>query len=222
MTAFRLDAAGIAPRRGRSIPLYPELTKAAEHLFATSALACFAAGVRIDTADGPCPVHEIEEESLVHTLDNGLQPVRRVLSKKVEGTGSLAPVVFRAGALGNKRDLVVSPHHRILLSGWRAELLVGSLEVLASARDLVNGDTVFRLPVAEVEYVHLLFDRHEVIFAEGVATESYHPLLGHTAEDGHDTLAELMRLFPALEAEAQGFGPAARPTLTSGEACLFR
>lgn len=222
MTAFRLDATGIPHRRGRSAPLYPELTKAAEHLFATSALACFAAGVCIDTADGPRPVEEIEEESLVHTLDNGLQPVRRVLSKKVEGRGALAPVVFRAGALGNPRDLIVSPHHRILLSGWRAELLVGSPEVLASARDLVNGDTVFRLPVAEVEYVHLLFDRHEVILAERVATESYHPLLGHPAGDGRDTLAELMTLFPALEAESRGFGPAARPTLSAEEARLFR
>ncbi|MEY4984727.1 MAG: hypothetical protein RIR62_2993, partial [Pseudomonadota bacterium] len=105
-------------------------------------LACFARGVAVDTASGPCPIEEIEEESLVHTLDNGLQPVRRVLSKKVDGTGPLAPVVFRAGVIGNVRDLVVSPNHRVLLSGWQAELLAGTEETLAPARDLVNGKTI--------------------------------------------------------------------------------
>lgn len=222
MTVFCVDAFGIVPSHPESNPSLPILYAAAEHLFRSSALACFAAGVRIDTAHGLCPVNEIEEESLVRTLDHGLQPVRRVLSKKVDGTGALAPVVFRAGVLGNAVDLVVSPHHRMLLTGWRAELLFGTHEALASARDLVNGDTVFRLPVAEVEYVHLLFDRHEIIWSEGVKTESYHPLLGDDADRATETEAELLTLFPGLAAEAARFGPAARMTLDTGEARLFR
>lgn len=222
MAMVRSDAFGIKPGSGAAQPQHASLYDAAEYLFMTSGRACFVAGSLIDTALGPCPVEEIEEESLVHTLDHGLQPVRRVLSKKVEGTGSLAPVVFRAGVLGNGRDLVVSPNHRILLSGWQAELLFGSPEALASARDLVNGDTVFRLPMAEVEYVHLLFDRHEIIWSEGVASESYHPLLADAATRAPDVQAELLSLFPQLEAAAARFGPAARLTLDAAEARLFR
>lgn len=196
------------------------LNRAAE-VFGTSILACFTRGMRIETDQGPVPIEAIEEGYLIHTLDNGLQPVRRVLSKTVQGVGALAPVVFRAGVLGNVRDLVVSPHHRVLLSGWQAELLVDRPEALAMARDLVNGSTIHHRPMAQVEYFHLLFDRHEVVFVEGAATESYHPLLPDSDIRSPATQAELMALFPHLELQAQVFGPAVRPTLTPEEAALF-
>ena len=203
-------------------PATDALLDRAAQVFGTSVLACFARGTRLETDRGAIPVEEIEEESLVRTLDNGLQPVRRVLSKRVEGLGTLAPVVFRAGVLDNARDLVVSPHHRVLMSGWQAELVAGCPEALVMAKDVVNGKTVLRLPMAEVEYFHLLFDRHEIIFAEGTATESYHPLLQDSHVRASDTQAEVLSLFPELAVEVALFGPAVRPTLTQAEAMLFR
>lgn len=212
----------LEPRARATARCGDALLDRAAQVFGTSVLACFTRDTRIETERGPCPVEEIEEETLVRTLDHGLQPVRRVLSKKVEGLGVLAPVVFRAGVLGNARDLVVSPHHRILLTGWQAELLAGCAEALVMAKDVVNGKTVLRLPMAEVEYIHLLFDRHEILFAEGAPTESYHPLLGDSDSRSPATQAELLALFPGLDAEARAFGPAARPTLTPIEATLLR
>lgn len=203
-------------------PAADALLDRAAQVFGTSVLACFARGTQLETDRGAVPVEEIEEESLVRTLDNGLQPVRRVLSKRVEGLGTLAPVVFRAGVLDNVRDLVVSPHHRVLMSGWQAELVAGCPEALVMAKDVVNGKTVLRLPMAEVEYFHLLFDRHEIVFAEGTATESYHPLLQDSHVRAPDTQAEVLALFPELAAEVALFGPAVRPTLTPTEAMLFR
>lgn len=203
-------------------PAADALLDRASQVFGTSVLACFARGTRLLTDRGDIPVEEIEEENLVRTLDNGLQPVRRVLSKRVEGLGTLAPVMFRAGVLGNVRDLVVSPHHRVLMSGWQAELVAGCPEALVMAKDVVNGQTVLRLPMAEVEYFHLLFDRHEVIFAEGAMTESYHPLLPDSHLRAPDTQAEMLALFPDLAVEVALFGPAVRPTLTPTEAMLFR
>lgn len=211
----------VAP--GRLIgPAAEALLSRAAQVFGTSVLACFARGTQLETDRGMVPVEEIEEESLVRTLDTGLQPVRRVLSKRVEGLGVLAPVVFRAGVLGNVRDLVVSPHHRVLMSGWQAELVAGCPEALVMAKDVVNGKTVLRLPMAEVEYFHLLFDRHEVVFAEGAATESYHPLLPDSHMRAPETQGEMLALFPDLAVEVALFGPAVRPTLTPAEAMLFR
>ncbi|MES2843737.1 MAG: Hint domain-containing protein [Pseudomonadota bacterium] len=189
--------------------------------FDTTNLACFVRGTRIETEHGMLPVEEIGDGTLVRTLDNGLQPVRRVLSKEVAGIGPLAPVVFTKGVLGAERDLLVSPQHRMLLRGWQAELLIGCDETLAAAKHLVNGETVYQRQMPQVEYFHLLFDRHEIVFCEGVASESYHPLLQDSNDRAPATQAELMDIYPELTAEMLAFGPAVRPSLKAYEARLF-
>lgn len=194
----------------------------AERVFEQTRLACFASGTRIETASGLCEVQDITDGTLILTADHGLQPVRRVLAKRVDGTGDLAPVRIAAGTLGNVRDLYVSPHHRMVLSGWQAELLTGEPEVLVAAGQLASGsDRIHRQPVGTVDYLHLLFDRHEIIFAEGAATESYHPLSHDADQRAPGTQAELRMLFPELwtgNAEIR----TARPCITPYEAALFR
>ncbi|MEL7257275.1 MAG: Hint domain-containing protein, partial [Pseudomonadota bacterium] len=69
--------------------------------------------------------------------------------------------------------LLVSPHHRILYTGHKANMLFGASEVLVAAKDLVNGRDIRRRPVSEIKYIHLMFDHHEVIYADGIATESF-------------------------------------------------
>lgn len=156
--------------------------KLAERIFLGTDMACFTAGTRIETAEALIAVEDLREGMMIETMDNGLQPLRRVLRKRVAGTGALTPVVIEAGVFGNVRALRLSPHHRMVVSGWRAELMTGEAEVLAAAGDLVDGLRVRREEAAEVEYFHLLFDRHEIIFAEGAATESYHPAGGQAAD----------------------------------------
>jgi len=170
----------------------------AERVFLTTDLACFAAGTRIETAEGLIAVEDLREGMRVETMDRGVQPLRRVLAKTVSGMGALAPVVIGAGVLGNGRALRLSPHHRMVVSGWRAELLTGEPEVLAKARDLLDGRRVRVEPVAEVTYFHLLFDRHEIVFAEGAASESYHPFADDAAELAPGTLAEIEAIYPDL------------------------
>lgn len=196
----------------------------AERLFMTTDLACFAEGTRIETAEGLVAVEDLREGMLVETMDRGLQPLRRVLAKPVSGMGALAPVVIEAGVLGNGRALRVSPHHRMVMSGWRAELLTGEAAVLAAARDLVDGRRVRVEPVAAVTYFHLLFDRHEVIFAEGAATESYHPFAEDAATLSPDALAEIDAIFPDLGMEFwEGtlMGGTVRPYARPDEAALL-
>lgn len=173
----------------------------AVEVFRTTELACFLRGTRIETAEGLVAIEEIEEGMLVETLDRGLQPVRRVLSKTVDARGRLAPVVLEAGVLGNSRPIRVSPHHRMVVTGWRAELLTGEPEVLAAAVDLVDGARVRVEPQETAEYFHLLFDRHEIVFAEGAPTESYHPFAADAGQVAPETLAEIMAIFPGLGLE---------------------
>lgn len=196
----------------------------AERVFAETDLACFARGTRIETAEGLVAVEDLRDGMLVETMDRGLQPVRRVLSKVVDGTGRLAPVVIEAGVLGNVRALLVSPHHRMAITGWRAELLTGEAEVLAEARHLVDGVRVRVAPVGAVEYFHLLMDRHEIIFAEGAATESYHPFAADAASLSPATLAELEAIFPEVERafwDRTPMGGAVRPFASATEAALL-
>lgn len=196
----------------------------AVHVFQTTELACFARGTRIETATGFVAVEDLRDGMMIETMDHGMQPVRRVLSKLVDGRGALAPVEIATGVLGNVRPVRVSPHHRMVVSGWRAELLTGEPEVLAAAADLVDGDRVQVVPEERVEYFHLLFDRHEIIFAEGAATESYHPFAQDAAELAPDTLAELLAVFPDLGRafwEGTLLGGTARPCASRTEGALL-
>jgi hypothetical protein len=156
-------------------------------------------------------------------MDHGYQPIRWIGSSIVEGKGRFAPIVIEAGTLGNTRTLRVSPQHRMLLSGWQAELLFDEPEVLVAAKMLVNDQTIRAEDVDQVEYFHMLFDAHEIVYAEGSPSESFHP--GHV---GWGALAEAAReeilsLFPQLEEmDFTAYGPSARRSLTAPEARVAR
>jgi len=158
---------------------------------------CFAAGTLIDTPDGPRPVEALRPGDLVTTRDHGPQVLRWSGSRVVPGRGDNAPIRFMAGAMGNDRSLVVSGNHRMLVTGWKAELYFGEDEILVAAKHLLNGDTICRVQVPQITYVYLLFDRHEVIFAEGAATESLHPG-DYLLRDDSRLRRDILSIFPEL------------------------
>ncbi len=178
---------------------------------------CFTPGVMIRMANGQRAVEQLQEGDLVKTLDHGVQPVRRVLRTEVRADGAFAPVRIKAGALGNPRDLVVSQQHRILITGWRAELFYGETEVLVAAKHLVNDDTIRIEPGARVTYIHLLFDRHELVWSDGVLTESFFAYADDAAEEG--PRAELFALYPELHEIAHPH--LARPAMRAFEGALM-
>lgn len=145
------------------------------------AALCFAHGTEIDTPYGARPIEDLAPGDLVSTLDNGSQPVRWIGHRYITREmmilhKTLRPVKFAEGTVGNRRRLLVSPLHRVLLNDWRAEVYFGEDQVLIPARALMNGGTIRQiLPQAGITYAHLLFDRHEVILSEGTLSESFHP-----------------------------------------------
>ncbi len=180
---------------------------------------CFVAGTLIDTADGPVPVEDLEPGMMVATRDNGLQPLRWAGRSLRKASGRHAPVVFEAGALGNHDRIAMSPNHRVLITSERAELLFGQPEVLVKAGHLVNDSTIRQqADGSDVTYVHLLFDRHEILRGNGLDSESYHPGAETIASFDGETRAEVLDLMEELSET-----PAARPALRAHESqVLFK
>ncbi len=182
---------------------------------------CFAAGTLIRTECGERPIEELRPGDLIPTLTNGLQPIRWIGKRRVAAQGGFAPVLFRAGAIGNRRDLRVSPQHRMMLSDWRVELYTGAPEALVAARHLVNGRNIVTDPGGEITYFHMLFDRHEIIRAEGCLSESFYPGRMGLSALQEEARAELLALFPQLASPGPGqYGPTARPVLDRHEALV--
>jgi Ca2+-binding RTX toxin-like protein len=181
-------------------------------------VTCFVRGTRIKTDRGEVAIEDLSRGDRVLTLDNGYQPIRWIGSTRRLAAGALAPIQISAGVLGNDRDLRVSPQHRMLLRGWQAELMFGELEVLATAKSLVNDGTIRRIEGGEVEYFHMLFDQHEIIFAEGAASESFHPGAQGLKALDQATRDELLDLFPNLSRNSNaGYGMSARLSLRDHE-----
>lgn len=178
-------------------------------------LPCFLAGTRITTPSGPRAIETLKVGDRVLTLDRGPRRVRWIGRTTVTGRGALAPVRFRSGSLGNRRDLRVSPNHRMLLQGARVELYFGTSQVLVAAKHLVDGQAVQVTQMRRAEYLHLAFDRHEMIFAEGVATESLFTGPAALASLDAGSRAELAALVPGLRRRPQILG---RRALTRAEA----
>ena len=184
---------------------------------------CFVAGTLIATPDGLRPVESLAPGDLVETQDAGAQPLRWVGRREVAAEGLFAPIRFAEGAFGAVRPLLLSPQHRVLVRDPVAELLFGDSEVLVAAKDLVDGQRVTVRQGGTVEYVHILFDCHHIVFAEGIASESFLPgpmVLGSMEAA---VQSEICALLPEIDPETgEGYSPAARRMLRSYEARLWQ
>ncbi|MEZ5910934.1 MAG: choice-of-anchor L domain-containing protein [Paracoccaceae bacterium] len=184
-----------------------------------NSIPCFVAGTLISTPDGERRVEDLKPGDLVLTHDQGPQPVRWVGRRTVSARGEFAPIRIAAGTFGMHRTIRLSPLHRVLLRDAMAEVLFGEPEVLVAARDLVNDHSVRRVEAENVDYVHVLFDRHQVIYSEGLATESFLPGPQTCASFEAEMVAEICSIFPEIDPRnGRGYSAAARRTLRSFEA----
>ncbi len=163
--------------------------------------ACFTPGTRIDTAFGGVPVELIREGDLVRTAEHGFLPVRWIGHQRVQALGRFAPVRFAPGVLGNIRGLTVSPQHRVMLSGWAAELHSGETDILVPACHLIDGRRVRVMTGGTVDYIQLGFDAHALVRSEGVWTESHFasaaaPAEGTALFPGHAACRTMARSVP--------------------------
>ncbi|MGI3168149.1 Hint domain-containing protein [Pseudooceanicola sp. C21-150M6] len=141
--------------------------------FAEVACVSFTRGTKITLASGAQrAIENLSVGDRVLTRDNGVQQVRWIGHSTVRAVGEFAPIAIAKGVLNNDNDLIVSPDHRLFIYQRQDTIGAGRREVLVKARHLVNGTTIVQQDGGFVEYFQLLFDRHEIIYAEGIAAET--------------------------------------------------
>lgn len=182
---------------------------------------CFTAGTGILTPGGERLIETLRVGDLVWTMDSGPQRIRWIGRRRLPATGAFAPVRIAVGRHGTHRALEVSQNHRTLRSGPSVELLFGTSEVLVPAKFLLGGEGVAIRSGGWVDYMHLLFDRHEVIWANGCPSESLRPAeAGDATGTEADARAEVLAIFPEL-ATGGVMAETARRTLRRFEAVLL-
>lgn len=167
-------------------------------------IPCFTTGTLMLTPRGEVPVQMLRPGDLICTRDNGPQPLlwsamRKLVPDDLAARPDLQPVLIRAGALGNDRPVLVSPQHGVLVrlpGGGGTERLVRAVHL---AR-LKGGTVRVARGLRQVTYVHLAFERHQILLTHGLASESFFPGPLALRMLGPAPLQEFARLFPGLVA----------------------
>ncbi len=194
---------------------------------------CFTPGTSIATPRGEMLVEDLQVGDKVITRDNGIQEIRWIGAKRMEGrtlqaNPHLQPVLIQRGALGHglpERDMLVSPNHRMLVNTDRVALYFEENEVLVSAKHLVNPkEGVQNINSMGTTYIHFMFENHEVVLSNGAWTESFQPGDYSLKGIGNAQRNEIFELFPELQGKkGREAYASARLTLKKREArMLFR
>lgn len=221
---FRIDWTDEARGDGRVVYLNEDGTETGQYtdFHSIETVPCFTPGTKLISACGAVPIETLKVGDRIYTLDGGLQPIVWIGKITVLAEGDNAPIRIAEGALGNTRAMEVSPQHRMMLDGWQAEVICGTDEVLAPARHLLNDRNITRRTGGTVDYIHVLFADHQIVIADGIPSESFHPGATGLQAMAEASRAEILRLFPQLEADLDGFGPAARYSATPREILAMR
>ena len=159
-------------------------------------VVCFTSGTAIRTPQGDRLIDDLAVGDLVTTMDNGPQPIRWIgrtclQRQALLDNPNLRPILIPRGVLGVARSLLVSPQHGMLLGR----------DHLVRAKHLIDTPKP-RVRIAHgrksVTYIHLMFDTHQIVFAEDAPSESFYP--GPMAQRMLDpfALVELRTLFPEV------------------------
>lgn len=175
---------------------------------------CFVSGTLVEVAGGMKPVETLSEGDEVTGYGGETLTLKKTLRRRFDARAlatmpKLRPVRIMAGALGGglpRRDLLVSRQHRMLIRSKIAERMFGETEVLIPAIKLTALPGIYiDESVDALEYVHLLFDQHEVIYAEGAPTESLFTGPEALKSVSPEAREEILTIFP--EAAALDYAP---------------
>ena len=184
-------------------------------------VVCFTTGTAIRTPRGDVLIDDLKVGDLVTTMDNGSQRIgwigqRHVTHSELLQNDRLRPVLIKNGVLGAQRDLLMSRQHGMLIGQDHFCRAVHLAKTMPGIR-VAKGKR-------QVTYIHLMFEAHQVIFAEGIPSESFYP--GSMALEMLNiaSLEEMRLAFPQLNVSIQreviiaGYGNTARVFLENKKA----
>jgi len=192
---------------------------------------CFTPETQLMTPDGARRISALHPGDMILTRDNGPQQIlwtghRRMTGARLYAMPHLRPIRFRAGALGIGRpqdDLLVSPQHRMLIKGAAAQALFNTSEVLVAAEDLINDTSILvDHAMREVTYVHILLEQHNIVWANGLETESFHPSNTALETVEESQRAGLLAILPGIAENPHSYGDYARRNISASEAAILR
>jgi Ca2+-binding RTX toxin-like protein len=162
-------------------------------------IPCFTPGTLITTAIGQVAVEDIAAGDLVQTVDHGLQPViwarhQHVSREDLARDPGLRPVIIRKLAFGNQRRMRVSLQHGLVWAAAEGRLI----RAKHAAEYLGNDAARVDLQCRDVTYIHLMFDRHQLIYAEGAPAEAFYPGPMALKSLDVDTICDLISVMPAM------------------------
>lgn len=168
---------------------------------------CFTPRTRITTSRGTLPIEGLRVGDKVITRDNGYQEIRWIGKRRVDRhwmnrAPHLQPILIRKGALGNDKpdtDMLVSPNHRMLISEVNTAAYFGDKEVLAAAKYMIGKPGIECANTASATYIHLMFDKHEIINADNSWSESFQPGDYALSSLANEQRNEIIELFPQLD-----------------------
>jgi Hint domain len=165
---------------------------------------CFLKGTLIDTPDGQKKIEDLLIGDLVTTIGGAARPVQFISAysyKKADPSRDwvedVKPVVVRKSAISDNvpsRDLSMTRAHALYLDG-----------MLVPVCNLINGSTIVvddAEDLSELEYFHVKFESHDVIYAEGAACESM-----LTVSESAKNFADYYRAHGFPESDPKPFAP---------------
>lgn len=187
------------------------------------AFAALARGTIIATEHGPVAIEDLVPGVKVETRDAGYQEVTWIGTMPIGPNAPLAhmpPRLFRipVDALGPSRpmpDLMLAPHARLLHRSPKMREMLQTDSALTNICAFEDGFSVVRVaPASTVNVYHLAFAEHQILRANGVEIESFHPGVTLGQQLSGESLRLFLSLFPQVESQAD-FGPLIAPRLSA-------
>lgn len=191
----------------------------------------FARGTLIKTETGAVSIEDLQPGDRIFTKDNGPQALRWIGSCTLAIRGERVdedqlPIRIKADALGFLRpeqDLLVASGFRLLVNHPSCATLFGSPETLAPALNFLDGDDILRVHTStDMVFYNLMFDQHQILQANGLDCESYHPGNFGMSVMSLELQSHFLAIFPHLNGDLSGFGSTARPILKGFEAEVLK
>ncbi|SDK02961.1 Hint domain-containing protein [Aliiruegeria lutimaris] len=166
-------------------------------------IPCYCAGTRIMTPTGERAIEDLRAGDMVSTIEAGPQPVlwigRRTVSlAEMLAKPKLAPIRIADRVLGNEGDLLVSSQHGMVVphpENAGEKVLARATHLERHADDRIRREE----PNGPITYIHLLFETHVTVLANGATGESFYPGLFAVAGLDRIQRKDLFTRFPKLQ-----------------------